>query len=147
VNGSISKGLLQNYQITFSHEEEKVVICTWQLCMETINTNLTTLMVQITKYKQQIETKERGHELHLTKIEWSALLTNFCKIMCRETAKRLKAHLIFNVYIYLPMVLLSFFTAKRILSKVVWVTLSQTHTMRIWQQQNKNSIPVLLKRV
>jgi hypothetical protein len=51
------------------------------------------LNLQITKYKLQNETKEREHELQPTKIEWSALPTNFCKIMCRETAKRLKAHL------------------------------------------------------
>jgi hypothetical protein len=42
----------------------------------------TTLMLQITKHKQQIETNEREHELQLTKIEWSALLT-FAKL-CAE---------------------------------------------------------------
>jgi hypothetical protein len=67
--------------------------------------------------------------------------------MCTETAKHFKAHLIFNVYIYLPRVLLSFFTAKRLLSKAVWETLSQMHTIKNQQRHNKNSIPVLLKLV
>ena len=49
----ISKGLLQYHEITILHMEEKVVICTGQLYMETRNTNILTIMLQITKHKQQ----------------------------------------------------------------------------------------------